>query len=164
MTNPEHWSIDDNGYYLTDYSYSPQSNLLISSDDNMVNYTVTFDESTNIEIDFSVGMMGGMDDSELTGLFWSPVYADEDEIYWGDGIPLVTNILGNSSNINEVINNTISLTNYSYSIGGVKELQFFTRNSPVLWIDHITIRNLGDDVPVDNIVPVIPETNIDIGG
>ena len=156
MGDPEQWSIDDNGYYLTNYRYSPAidtsnwpsdipmpadtSASLYSIDVSPIDHVTTFKEPSNIKINYSVGKMyAGTSTNPSPGLYINYKTADGGN-YLMRSIPIDN--LGNADEINSVINNPIILTERETTLENVTELTIKTSGRPVLWVDYIQIEVL----------------------
>lgn len=147
MGNPEQWSIDDNGYYLTDYDYTaPMTSpvvieeSLLSDDIHPISHTVKFDQSNNIKLNYSIGMMAaGQALSPQVGLYYSYKTADGGNFL--RQFLLVDN-LGEANQINSITSNAITLTQREISLENVTELTIWTSGRPVLWVDYIQIEIL----------------------
>lgn len=156
MGDSEQWNIDDNGYYLTDYYYSPAidtsdwpsdtpmpedtSAKLYSEDSAPLYHTVTFESPTNIKLNYSIGeMYAGPSVLPRVGLYYN--YKTGEGRNYSNASITVDN-LGEASEINTVTSNPITLTEREITLENITELTIRTSGRPVLWVDYIQIEIL----------------------
>lgn len=112
---------------------------LISSTANLISHTITFNEPTDVDINYAVGSMyKGPAMSPTAGLYYSFKDAATGDTALNN--PLETDILSaNAADIYTIVDNPITLTERSIEVSNILELTIWTNGSPVLWIDHIQV-------------------------
>ena len=147
MGDTSKWDIDSNGYYLTDYTYIAPSTSpyitdeqLMSKDTKPITHTITFDEASDIKINYSIGMMyQGPGLSPSAGVYYNYKTANGNNAM---NLSLSVDNLGEASEINSIENNPIVLTEREVTLENIKELTIWTSGRPVLWVDYIQIEVL----------------------
>ena len=147
MGDSDKWSIDDNGYYLTNYKYTaPRTSpivineTLLSDDTNPVSHVIKFEQPSNIQMNYAIGKMyAGSSASPSVGLYYN--------YKTGDGsnrlnMPITVDNLGEANEIDTVTSNPITLTERDITLENVTELTIWTSGRPVLWVDYIQIEIL----------------------
>lgn len=147
MGDPDKWSIDNNSYYLTDYTYTaPRTSpviideALLSDDIHPISHTIKFNEPNNIKIKYSIGeMYAGPGLMPKVGLYYDYKTADGSN---HEGTFISVDNLGEANTINSVVSNPIILTEKEITVENITELTIWTSGRPVLWVDYIQIEIL----------------------